>query len=73
MSSTELLPQIFSLSRQEQVRIAEAIRDHLYGDLSSSTGEELKREMEERSAHARTHPEEDMPHDEVMKRLRKGR
>jgi len=53
--------------------IVEAIRNHLSGGIGPVDEEEFKQELERRSAHARANPGDDLPLDEVMRRLRKGR
>ena len=73
MTPAQLLPEIFRLSTQDQVMIVEAIRNHLSGGIGPVDEEEFKQELERRSAHARANPGDDLPLDEVMRRLRKGR
>jgi putative addiction module component (TIGR02574 family) len=73
MTQAQLLPEIFRLSTQDQVMIVEAIRNHLGGGIEPVDEEEFKRELERRVTHARENPGDDVPLDEVMQRLRKGR
>ena len=53
--------------------IVEAIRNHLGGGIEPVDEEEFKRELERRVTHARENPGDDVPLDEVMQRLMKGR
>jgi putative addiction module component (TIGR02574 family) len=73
MTRAELLPQIFSLSNDDQVMIVEAIRNHLAGALTSPDEGEFIAELERRAADAQQNPADESPLDAVMLRLRKNR
>jgi putative addiction module component (TIGR02574 family) len=73
MTRIELLPQIFSLSPDDQLTIAEAIRNHLVGRIAPIEEGEFKAELRCLSAEADEHPADGTPLDVVMERIRKSR
>ena len=56
MTPTELLPQIFSLSNDDQLMIAEAIRNHLARSFLSVDEVELKSQLQRRVTDADQNP-----------------
>ena len=73
MTRAELLPRILSLSYDDQVMIAEAIRNHLAGTVASVDETEFRAELQRRVADARQNPHDESPLDVVMARLRNNR
>jgi putative addiction module component (TIGR02574 family) len=73
MTQAELLPQIFSLSSNDQLMIVEAIRNHLAGGVASVDEAEFNAELQRRVDDANQNPGDGAPLDTVMRRLRANR
>ena len=71
MTRSELLPQIFSLSNDDQLKIVESIRINLAGGFSAVDKEIFDAELQRRIDDARQNPDDESPLHEVMARLRK--
>jgi putative addiction module component (TIGR02574 family) len=73
MTRTQLLPEIFKLNADDQLLIAEAIRNHLAGALAPTDEAEFKRELDRRLDDADKNPADESPLADVLARLRNKR
>lgn len=73
MTRTQLLPEIFKLNPDDQLLIAEAIRNHLAGARLPVSDLEFRADLDRRVADADANPFDESPLDEVISRLRAKR
>jgi putative addiction module component (TIGR02574 family) len=73
MTRTQLLPEIFKLNADDQLLIAEAIRNHLAGTIAPPDEVEFNRELDRRLEDAEKNPADESPLADVLTRLRNKR
>jgi putative addiction module component (TIGR02574 family) len=70
MTRSQLLPEIFKLHADDQLRIVEAIRNHLAGARALLNESEFKADLDHRVADADANPAAESPLHDVINRLR---